>query len=329
VNPPSVTAVVPAYNRSDLLGKLLVSARSQHLPFREIIVVDNGSEDAARDVARSFNCSVIEMGTNAGFAAAVNRGWRAASSEWVAILNSDVELAPHWTERLLLEIGGRAPDLYGFATGSILNAGARNCIDGTYDLLSRAGCAWRAGYGETVPELPMSSFPIAVAPATALLFRTQALARLNGFDEHFESYLEDVDLGLRALRLGIRGMFVPDAVAWHHGSASLGRWHPKVVRLTSRNQLLLIYRHYDAALFRSCLWPIVAGQLLWGLVAARHGALGPWLKGKLEALRSFRIEGADCPALRAFLAESEREIRRRARNPYWRWYFRITRTAAH
>jgi len=40
-------------------------------------------------------------GENAGFARAVNRGWRAADTPWIAILNSDVELDSRWVERLL------------------------------------------------------------------------------------------------------------------------------------------------------------------------------------------------------------------------------------
>jgi hypothetical protein len=100
-----------------------------------------------------------------------------------------------------------------------------------------------------------------------------------------------------------------------------------VVRLTSRNQLLLIARHYDRELFRSCLWPIVAGQALWGLVALRHGTGLAWLAGKIDGLRGFRLDGHPSPGLRDFLEASEREIQRRATGPYWRWYFRLT--AAH
>jgi hypothetical protein len=100
------------------------------------------------------------------------------------------------------------------------------------------------------------------------------------------------------------------------------------VRLISRNQLLLVTRHYDRALFRSCFWPIVAGQLLWGLVALRHGRVFAWLAGKIEGLRDFRLEAQLSPQssarLREFLLASESEIRRRARDPYWRWYFRLT-----
>ncbi|HXJ40363.1 MAG TPA: hypothetical protein VNH18_13870, partial [Bryobacteraceae bacterium] len=111
--------------------------------------------------------------------------------------------------------------------------------------------------------------------------------------------------------------------------ASLGRWNPRVVRLISRNQLLLIARHYDRGLFLASLWHIVAGQLLWGVVAARHGAALAWAAGKLEGLRQFRLEGKPGGRLREFLDASERELRERAHDPYWRWYFRLTPGAAH
>jgi GT2 family glycosyltransferase len=163
-----------------------------------------------------------------------------------------------------------------------------------------------------------------VAPGTACLYRRDVLENLGGFDEEFGSYLEDVDLGLRCVREGYKGLYVPDAIAWHHGSATLGRWNRQIVRLTSRNQWLLVCRHYDRELFRKCFWPIVAGQILWGLVALRHGAAFAWLAGKFDALRTFRVEGRPSPRVRAFVMASENEIRHRARDPYWRWYFRLT-----
>jgi len=318
----SITAVIPVHNRADLLAQLLDSIAAQTTPFTRVIVIDNASTDGAADLAKNRGCTVIAQPTNSGFAHAVNLGWRVASSEWIAILNSDVTLDPHWLERL---VAGAAD--FSFATGTIFNATDRQVIDGTYDLLSRSGCAWRAGHGEAEQAIlsPANiASTIALAPGTACLFRREVLERLNGFDEEFESYLEDVDLGLKCIREGYEGVYLPDAIAWHHGGATLGRWNPRVVRLMSRNQLLLIRRHYDRDLFRACFWPIVAGQLLWGLVALRHGALISWLAGKLDALKSFRLEGSPSPRLRAFLAASEREIRHRAHDPYWRWYFRLT-----
>lgn len=321
----SVTAIIPVHNRADLLAQLLDSVAAQTVPLSEIIVVDNASSDGAADLARARGCTVIARASNTGFAQAVNAGWRAAQTDWIAILNSDVTLDPHWLEHLLA--AGRDSS---FATGTIFDATHREVIDGTYDLLSQSGCAWRAGFGETggIRRAPLR---IALAPGTACLFRREVMERLNGFDESFESYLEDVDLGLRCLREGYSGIYVPAAVAWHKGSATLGRWNSRVVRLTSRNQVLLIRRHYDRELFRRCFGQILAGQLLWGIVALRHGEFFSWLAGKFDGLRAFRLEGTASPRLRVFLAESEMEIRDRARDPYWRWYFRLTNSsgAAH
>jgi GT2 family glycosyltransferase len=318
----SISAVIPVHNRADLLARLLTTLRTQTTPFAEVLVVDNASTDHAAEVAREAGCRVIGMGENAGFARAVNRGWQAAGTPWIAILNSDVELDSQWLERLLAGVKSNS-----FATGTILSAGDRNTVDGTYDLMSRGACAWRAGHGMPLAK-PGNPEPIAIAPGTACLFRRELLERLGGFDETFGSYLEDVDLGLRCLREGFTGVYVPAALAWHHGSATWGRWNPRTVRAISRNQVLLVARHYDRALLGSCFWPIMAGQLLWGVLALRHGAGLAWAAGKWEGLRHFHPEGGDSARLRDFLAASEREIRDRAQGPYWRWYFRLT-SAAH
>jgi GT2 family glycosyltransferase len=318
------TAIIPVHNRADLLERLLESVRAQTVVFSEIVVIDNASTDGAAEVARAFGCRVIAMGENAGFARAVNCGWRAAATEWVAILNSDVELDKFWLERLARDL-----DKACFASGTILSGADRGIVDGTYDLVSRAACAWRAGNGAAVGDLMPGPFPIAIAPATACLYRRDVLERLGGFDEAYGSYLEDVDLGLRCVNAGFMGIYVPGAIASHYGSATFGRWDPRVVRLISRNQLMLVSRHYDAALFRSCFGAIVAGQMLWGLIALRHGRPLAWLAGKWDGLRGFHLEGRPSARLVEFLADSETEIRRRATGPYWRWYFRLVKSGAH
>lgn len=310
------------HNRADLLERLLAGARAQTVSFAEIIVVDNGSTDNASALAVSFGCRVISVGWNAGFARAVNAGWNAAAEGWVAILNSDVELEPQWLERLLCHAGSAD-----FASGTIFGAARRDIVDGTYDLVSLAGCAWRAGHGQPALAPQSAAVKAAIVPATACIFRRAVLAALGGFDEGYGSYLEDVDLGLRCVRAGFCGVYVPSAIAWHHGSATFGRWDPRVARLTSRNQLLLISRHYDRSLLRACWWRVLTGQLLWGLVAMRHGAGIAWLAGKREAIRNFRLDGTPSVPLRNFLIASENEIRARATDPYWRWYFRLTASA--
>ena len=50
----------------------------------------------------------------------------------------------------------------------------------------------------------------------------EVINKLNGFDERFNMYGEDVDICLRAKKLGINCYFWPDAKLWHKVSASLG-----------------------------------------------------------------------------------------------------------
>src|SRR5689334_13517120 len=97
----SLTAIVPVWNGRDLLSRLLASLEAQTQPATEVLVIDNGSTDGAPDVARARGYRVIGMGRNAGFAAAVNRGIRESHGDWIAVLNSDVELAPDYLAKLV------------------------------------------------------------------------------------------------------------------------------------------------------------------------------------------------------------------------------------
>jgi len=325
---PTVAAVIPTHNQRARLEQLLGDLARQSLPPAEVLVVDNGSRDGSAALARERGARVLAMGSNAGFARAVNHGIEHTRQRYVAVLNDDVRLEAGWLNRLVetLESGGGW-----FATGKILRAGAGSVIDGTFDEVSRAGCAWRCGEGRE--DGPRWSRPreISFAPFTAAVFRRELFDAVGLLDERFGSYLEDVDFGLRCALAGCRGAYEPAAVARHHGSATLGKWNPEKVRLIARNQVLLVAKHYPAGWWRRLGWPVVAGQLLWALVALRHGAGGAWCKGKLEGLRLFRAhrgEGRPGGGIVELLSESEQRIRRLQAeggfDRYWRWYFRLT-----
>jgi GT2 family glycosyltransferase len=321
-----ISAVVPVWNGRALLERLLATVAAQTCPADELLVVDNGSEDGAPEVARSAGARVIPMGRNAGFAAAVNRGIRESRGEWIAVLNSDVELAPDYFQRLS---GGHG----WFATGRILQAADDSRIDGAFDLTCCGGATWRAGNGCLDGPRFRAPRRIWSAPWTAALFRAGLFRKIGLLEESFGSYLEDVDFGLRCARAGCQGDYLPDAVARHHGSAALGRWHPETVRLISRNQVLLLARHYPEKLLVGWMWRIVAAQALWGAVAWRHGAARAWWWGKLQGVREYSASRANTnPAntevLERILSDQERAIaelqRELGHDWYWRLYFLLT-----
>ncbi len=321
-----ISAVVPVWNGRALLERLLATLAAQTRPAGELLVVDNGSEDGAPEMARQQGARVIAMGHNAGFAAAVNRGIAECRGEWIAVLNSDVELAPDYFERLSAAQGW-------FATGKILSAAQPDRIDGTFDLTCRGGTTWRAGNGRQNGAPYSTPREIWSAPWTAALFRAALFRKVGILEESFGSYLEDVDFGLRCAGAGCSGEYLPGAVARHHGSASLGRWHAETVRLIARNQVLLLARHYPQKLLVGWMWRIVVAQILWGGVAWRHGAATAWWRGKLEGLQCYNVSRQNNEPLDPELLErhltAQESLLRELEGPdtsetYWRLYFLLT-----
>ena len=251
-----------------------------------------------------------------------------SSTEWVAIVNSDVVLAPDWLSILLNAAQANQAD---YACGPVVRRNQETELDGGYDLLSRGACPWRAGAGFRSEELRMPS-AFWLPSFTALLIRRDVFLAAGSLDEAFGSYLEDVDFGLRLRKLERNGVFEPSALAAHLGSATFGAWSDRATRLQSRNQLLLVARHYPDRWFLRFGRAVVAGQFLWGLLALRRGRFASWLAGKLDALRIWRAVRSgsihmDADWLDSKLGACEREILLwqgcPPRDSYWRWYFRL------
>ncbi|MEO7142357.1 MAG: glycosyltransferase family 2 protein [Bryobacteraceae bacterium] len=317
----TVAAVVPHWNRRNLLEELLSSIRAQTVPFDEVIVVDNGSTDGSVECAEGWGARVVPLARNFGFAAAVNRGIEATRADWIAILNNDVRLDAEWLGNLLAGSGNAS-----FATGKILRAGNIEVIDGAFDEVSRGACACRCGFGKPDSAVWNQPRKIRFASMTAALFRRDVFLEIGLLDESFGSYMEDVDFGLRAALAGRNGVYVPSAIAYHRGSATLGVWNSETVRHISRNQVILARKYFGG----QPRWPILAGQLLWGILAFRHSKGFAWLRGKFSGL-SYKngVRSDSREGIRAIVESSERSIFELGQQTgfdwYWRAYFWLLR----
>ena len=146
----------------------------------------------------------------------------------MAILNNDVKLRSDWLEH---SVAWLADPSIAFVAGKTLSDADPTRIDGTYDAVCRGGCALRCGAGR--PDGPYWSHArsIQFAPFTAVLIRRGVYKAVGGLDETFESYLEDVEFGLRCASRRYTGMYEPGAIATTgSGSATLGRWNPVTVK---------------------------------------------------------------------------------------------------
>lgn len=101
-----VSVVIPAYNEEQYLPQALQALNNQTFPRHEIeiIVVDNASDDATRDVARLYEADVVLYEPRRGTNIARQRGLDAASGEIVAFLDADCVPPPNWIERIFTQL---------------------------------------------------------------------------------------------------------------------------------------------------------------------------------------------------------------------------------
>ena len=108
-----------------------------------------------------------------------------------------------------------------------------------------------------------------------MLYRREVFELCGRLDEEFFAYLDDLDLALRAQLLGYTGIYLPDAVAYHIGSATLGDvLHPRIVEYLTRNQIYLLAKDYPRSVLWRLLPRIIVYQKLWFLFAVRNAGLG-------------------------------------------------------
>src|SRR4051812_29409850 len=109
-----VTVVVPTSGRAGYLEVTLESLRAQSAAIpHELLVVDDGSSDATREVAERFGARVIRHGEGRGLTGARNTGPRGATAGLVAFVDDDVLVPAGWLDALV-EGAARHPDADAF-----------------------------------------------------------------------------------------------------------------------------------------------------------------------------------------------------------------------
>ncbi len=220
-----LSIVIPMFNEARHIGRTLQSAyKAAHAAGLEceLIVVDNGSCDQGPEIARSLGAHVLSLpGLHIG--ALRNRGAAAASGDWLAFLDADIEVPPNWLTLLLeLETQGHADVL------------ALDC-----DTPQVAPWFARAWQSRTLRPRNPAVHAAPWLPTPNLLLRRQWFDRVGGFDESLRTG-EDKDLTQRLRQAGARLVSVSNPVTLHWGyEGSWGEWLGKEMwRQGSHLQLL-------------------------------------------------------------------------------------------
>jgi GT2 family glycosyltransferase len=193
---PSISVVIPTYNRSAFLATAVASIRTQTYPCAEIIIVDDGSTDDTAQVTAALGAGIRYVRqANAGPAAARNRGIREARGDWVAFLDTDDRWLP---EKLCkqVEIVRRDPSITLVSADMAIEDDDGVCWM-TSNFAHRGLQSMFADLdGGPVPNAPALLLKINYINTSTVLARRDVLLKMNGFDERLR-FGEDLELWLR------------------------------------------------------------------------------------------------------------------------------------
>src|SRR5262245_33223459 len=290
---PRVGVVILNHNGKALAEKCLRSVMDSPYPNKDIIVVDNASSDGSVVYLRALfpGASILANSDNLGVAGGRNCGFREASrrgNDYILSLDNDAYIDRHLINKLVEvaesdpRIGVVGPKTYADdGSGTIQCAGGR--ITYTQNVCSERG-AWESDRGQYDRIEDVDYFP-----GCGFMARREVFEKLNFVDEAFYGYgHEDTDFCLRAAQLGYRVVYVPNAVMWHRGSATIGAYSPRKKYLEAVNSVCFV-RKYGKR--RDCLrYAFFAGfGLIYALVVqsfrGNHTAIFAKARGIWDGLR--------------------------------------------
>lgn len=242
-----VSVIIPARNAADTLGACLDALAFQGVPGKdaELLVVDDGSADGTRCLARRLGARVLD-GMDRGPAAARNRGARLARGRVLLFLDADTAPCPGWLDEMLAPF--QDPEVVG--------------VKGRYYSTQRSLAARFAQleFEEKYARLERARQIDFLDTGTAA-YRRDVLLAAGGFDEQFPAQsAEDVELAFRLAAQGARLVFNPRAGVLHRHAESLRSYLAKKVRYGFFR--VRVYRRFPRkALGDSYTPPVMALQI--------------------------------------------------------------------
>jgi GT2 family glycosyltransferase len=283
---PLLTVAVLSYDGRHLLEVILPSLARQHFGDFEVVVVDNGSRDDTLAWLGEHwpQVEVVSLPENVGVTAALNVCARAGRGELVGLFNNDLELEPDCLGELVRALHEHPQT--GWVAAKLRDFQQRELLDGAGDVFTWAATGGRRGHGELDRGQYDTPQEIFGACGGGAVYRRSVLAAVGEFDEDFFAFYEDVDWNLRAQLAGFSCRYVPTAVVYHMGSATIGRGLSDFTRYHLwRNTLWIIAKDLPAGALLRHAPQLLLGQLVNLAVAVKDRKLGIWLRVWRDALR--------------------------------------------
>ena len=288
---PSVSALIPTFNGRHLLKKFLPSVFKSLRSKDELIIIDDASTDetiayliatyslrpskkitfknnystesrtgkllkntyklytgTSKHGGQTIDITLVALKKNHRFGKAVNIGALFANHDYLLVLNNDVQPEPECV----------LPALQPFADPHVFGVGFLEYQDVQKKEASGKNRLWfEKGLFRHSRAAEMTAGETAWVSGGSGVFRTDLWFRLQGFDPDFyPAYWEDIDLSYRAQQLGLRTVFEPQAIVFHHHETTHKTTFgdTKMLEVSWKNAQLFTEKH--ASLYQKILYYI-------------------------------------------------------------------------
>jgi len=254
-----IDIVIVNWNSGELLANCLESIRRHGVAeVARVIVVDNASSDASvAGVVDLFDLpiEIIKNNENQGFARACNKGASLGKAPYILFLNPDTVLFKETLSNAIIFMEQESNQQVGICGVQLVNEIGE--VSRTCARFPTPGIFYSKMFGlnRLFPTLfpshhmtewdHMNSQSVDHVMGAFFLVRRYLFETINGFDERFFVYLEDVDLSLRAHQAGWRSYYLADTQAYHKGGGTSEQVKATRMFYSLRSRILYGYKHFS------------------------------------------------------------------------------------
>lgn len=276
-----VAVVILNYNGRKFLEEFLPTViEHTDSELAEIVVADNAStDDSVAFMQERFpDIRLIVNDFNGGFATGYNVALRQIEAEYYVLLNSDIEVTPHWIEPVVelmdadRNIVACQPKILSYyERGKFEYAGASG---GFIDRYGYPFCRGRLfQHLEEDKGQYDDSCEVFWATGACMFVRADLYLEHGGLDDSFFAHMEEIDFCWRMKNLGYKVFCCPQSKVYHIGGGTLPKSSARKTFLNFRNNLSLLYKNLPSG---KVSWTIAYRILLDWVAALKFLFGGSW-----------------------------------------------------
>lgn len=246
-----VAVVILNYNGKKFLEQFLPNViENTDATLADIVVADNASTDGSVEFMKQAfpDIRLIVNDFNGGFATGYNQALRQVDAEYYVLLNSDIEVTPHWIEPIVelmdadQSIAACQPKILSYHDRTKFEyAGAAG---GYIDQYGYPFCRGRLfQHLETDQGQYDDTKEVFWATGACLFVRAGLYLQHGGLDDSFFAHMEEIDFCWRMKNLGYKIYCCPQSKVYHIGGGTLPKSSARKTYLNFRNNLSLLYKN--------------------------------------------------------------------------------------